>query len=237
MAPTGAAFAANNPRPDVSRPSAGTLWLASRSPQRAALLRAAGYRFSVLTPGYADPADPNRSGVDTRDGPALARMLAERKAASVPATADADGWDGGVLLAADTLVIAPDGGLLGTPETADEAAATLRRLRDATHTIATGVCLRGGAGGAGGAGGPCADASWVETAAVRFGPLPDAVIAEYVATGAWRGRAGGYNLTERRADGWPVRVDGDDDTVTGMPVRAVRGPLAARGVHPWGPAP
>jgi len=213
---------------------APALWLASRSPRRAELLRAAGFVFAAFDPPYDDPSDPNRvagvpgaSGVP--GGPELARWLAERKAASV-AEADPPGLsDGAVLLTADTLVVAPGGGLLGTPESADQAVATLRELRHATHTIATGVCLHR-AGGAGGAGRDTS--SFLATARVTFGVLDDALLDAYVAGGGWRGKAGGYNLEERQRDGWPVAVDGDPDAVMGLPVAALVPRLAALGVTP-----
>lgn len=205
-----------------------SLWLASRSPRRAELLRAAGFVFTAFDPPYDDPADPNRV-TDAPGGPELARWLAERKAASV---AEADLPDlldlpgGAVLLTADTLVVAPGGGLLGTPESAAEAGATLRRLRHATHTIATGVCLRRVGGGR---------TSFLATARVTFGALDDALLDAYVAGDGWRGKAGGYNLAERQCDGWPVTVDGDPDAVMGLPVKALAPRLAAFGVFPYAP--
>jgi len=195
------------------------LWLASRSPRRAALLRAAGFNFVVFDPPYDDPADPNRV-VGAPAGPERARWLAERKAASV-GTADLP--DGAVLLTADTLVMTPGGRLLGTPESATQAAATLRCLREATHTIATGVCLWRAAGGS---------SSFLTLARVAFGALDDLLIDRYVAGDGWRGKAGGYNLEERQREGWPITVDGDPAAVMGLPVAALVPRLAALGVHP-----
>ena len=58
----------------------------------------------------------------------------------------------------------------------------------------------------------------VDHAIVRIGPLSTRDIDEYIATGAWRGKAGGYNLSERLEAGWPITFDGHDSTIMGMPL-------------------
>ncbi len=209
--------------PDNSSPSLKPLLLGSRSPRRAELLARAGFVFTAFDPPYADPANPN-DAQSTLGGPALAEQLAQRKAASVLA---GDLPKKAVLLTADTLVVAPDGGLLGTPETAAEAADMLRVLRDATHVIATGVCLRDRVGD-----GEEETESFVATALVTFGSLDDAMIEAYVAGAGWQGKAGGYNLEERLHDGWPVTVVGEPEAVMGLPLAALIPRLVARGIHP-----
>ena len=202
----------------LTEAAAPALWLASRSPRRAALLREAGFGFTAFDPPYDDPADPNRVNA-APTGPERARWLAERKAASVP---PGDLPAGAVLLTADTLVVAPGGALLGTPESEAQARQTLEQLRGATHTIATGVCLRRGND---------RPASFLATARVTFGALSDALLEAYVAGGGWRGKAGGYNLSERQRDGWPVTVEGDPAAVMGLPVAALAPRLAALGIY------
>jgi predicted house-cleaning NTP pyrophosphatase (Maf/HAM1 superfamily) len=44
------------------------------------------------------------------------------------------------------------------------------------------------------------------------------MIDEYVSSGAWKGKAGAYNLSERIAAGWPLRCEGDETTVMGLPM-------------------
>ena len=118
------------------------LVLASRSPRRARLLRDAGYRFEQIDPPFNDPAQPAPSL--SASPQALATSLALAKARSVVSSrnlrdcaADADP----IILAADTVVVAPNGQLLGQPTTRDQAASMLQSLIAATHQVVTGVAL------------------------------------------------------------------------------------------------
>ena len=185
--------------------------------------------FRVVDPPYADPADPNQerpASSGEADGRSLAGQLARRKVLSV----DASAWPAeAVLLSADTLCIDAEGRLLGTPRSADEALAMLTSLRDASHQIVTGVALL------------CRDPSIqtvfetiIDTAEVHLGPLSDGQLRDYVATGDWAGKAGGYNLAERLDAGWPLRVRGDPATVMGLPMRRLLPRLADLGVTPAG---
>ena len=68
---------------------------------------------------------------------------------------------------------------------------------------------------------------FADTARVRVGALPDALLEEYLASGLWRGKAGAYNLTERVEAGWPLEWDGDPGTIVGLPIERLR-PLLER---------
>ena len=68
---------------------------------------------------------------------------------------------------------------------------------------------------------------FAESARVTFGALGNAEIDRYVSSGAWRGKAGGYNLSERLAAGWPITYRGDATTIMGLPMRALRERLRA----------
>ena len=102
-----------------------TLILASQSPRRARLLHDGGYRFIQATPPYADPAQPiaNKSV-----NPELVVVgLALKKARSL---LDGDTWRFGpesVILAADTVIRTPGGGLLGQPESRRDTSRCFRR--------------------------------------------------------------------------------------------------------------
>ena len=235
------------PTPPVGGPR---LILASRSPRRALLLEQAGYAFQVIDPPYADPADPNRAApeaaaagvgvsvVDPADnsnsrgvesGVALAGWLARRKARSVDLAAlprDA------VVMAADTLAVDAEGGLLGTPESVDQARAMLSGLMGRPHRIATGVALRQHlADGTDGIDGAGADIqSFVDQAVVCFPRIDPGELSAYLDSGRWRGKAGGYNLAERRAAGWDIDVQGDPATVMGLPMRRLIPRLEELGV-------
>ncbi len=218
---------ADPPRQPASLPPR-PLVLASRSPRRALLLRESGFDFITVDPPYADPADPNRhqrrssASASALTGSELAIHLAQAKAESVEVSALPAG---AVLLSADTLGVDHAGGLLGTPETAEAAAAMLGRLVGRRHRIVTGVALRVVEDGA-----AREHAAYAETATVQIAEMKDGQLLDYVSTGAWRGKAGGYNLAERLAAGWRIRVAGDPGTVMGLPMRRLKAELLELGV-------
>ena len=170
-----------------------TLVLASRSPQRRAILEQLGVPFVVR------PVDVEEDGVGEPQEVALAN--ARRKALAAGAA------EGEVVLGVDTIV-AIDGEIWGKPADADAAAATLRRLAGHTHTVVSGVAIL------------YADGS-VEpataTTAVTFRELTTSVVDWYVATGEWEGRAGGYAIQGRGA-ALVERIEGDYLNVVGLPV-------------------
>jgi predicted house-cleaning NTP pyrophosphatase (Maf/HAM1 superfamily) len=53
---------------------------------------------------------------------------------------------------------------------------------------------------------------------VTLGDVSDAEIDQYVGSGAWKGKAGGYNLSDRIEAGWPIRYSGESSTIMGMPM-------------------
>ena len=195
------------------------LILASRSPRRARLLREAGIEFEVVEPGFADP--PERPiGESAEDAEGIVVRLATQKAASL---ADAFGPDT-LILGADTLCIGPGGDLIGTPETRQRAEAMVRSFIGRTHRVITGVCLMPGTRGSGGVGtgaaaGVRAVETFADTARVTLGQLDEVILQTYLDSDAWRGKAGGYNLFDRRDAGWPLSVEGDETTVVGLPMK------------------
>ena len=128
-----------------------------------------------------------------------------------------------MVLAADT-VVALGRRLLGKPADAAEAAAFLALLSGRRHRVVTAVALRRG------------ERRWsrvVETA-VRFKRLDAAEIAAYLASGEWRGKAGGYAI-QGRAGGFVPWIGGSYSNVVGLPLTETLGLLAAAGVRPRAP--
>src|SRR5262249_58710079 len=92
------------------------------------------------------------------------------------------------------------------PADAGQAREFLARLAGRDHEVVGGYALIDGG-----------IVSGVEVTTVRFRPLDDATIDWYVATGEWRGRAGGYAI--QGAGRAPVAaVDGDYLNVVGLPL-------------------
>lgn len=170
------------------------LVLASASPQRRALLRQLGVDFSV------QPA----SVEELESGPPaeIAVENAYRKAAAVAARSAA----GSLVLGVDTIVCI-GARIYGKPADPGEARETLRALGALRHTVISGLCLIEG--------GRARTAAPVTT--VQFRALDRALIDWYLASGEWRGRAGGYAIQGRGA-ALVERIEGDYSNVVGLPV-------------------
>ena len=169
------------------------LLLASRSPQRRAILAMLGIEFDVVAPDYDEPELP---------GPPeqVAVTQARGKAASVA---------GDLVLGVDTIVVI-DGRVLGKPPGEDEAREYLGLLSGRTHEVHSGLCLRAGG----------AEQVRHAVTEVTFAPLEPADVDWYLASGEWRERAGGYAVQGLGAA--LVRsIDGDYQNVVGLPVPAL----------------
>jgi septum formation protein len=176
------------------------LVLASASPRRAELLRAAGIRFEVVA------ADVDERQHDGEDAEAYVQRLATAKATHV-----AGAHRGRPVLGADTTVVV-DGEVLGKPRDAAEAAWMLRRLSGRSHKVLTGVCLIGLDGRADTA---------VASTTVEFRPLSATEIEAYVASGEPMDKAGAYAI-QGGAGRFVTRIDGDYDNVVGLPVALIQ---------------
>lgn len=104
------------------------LVLASQSPRRQQLLRAAGIEFRVVIPGVEEPRPVGRRYADHARASALAKAVAVSQKAE------------GLILAADTIVVCA-GRVLGKPSSADEARRALRSLSGRWHSVYTGLAL------------------------------------------------------------------------------------------------
>lgn len=157
----------------MSRPE---LVLASSSPRRIELLAQVG-----IVPDRIDPADIDETPQKSETPARLAERLARTKAQVV-----AERHSDACIVAADTVVSV---GRRLLEKAADEAEATrfLRLLSGRNHRVHTAVAV---------AHAGRLTARVVETR-VAFKTLSDAEIAAYVASGDWRGKAGGYGIQGR----------------------------------------
>jgi septum formation protein len=182
------------------------LVLASSSPRRAELLRAAGVPFVIRVA----TVDETRLAGEAAD--AYVRRLALDKARAVAAAPHE------LVLGADTVVVAGTA-CLGKPADAADAAAMLRQLAGRSHEVLTGVALvRTGA--------PVA----VDVAATRvtFAPVTEAEVAWYVGTAEPYDKAGGYAV-QGLASRFVAAIDGSYANVVGLPVELVCRLIAAAG--------
>jgi septum formation protein len=178
------------------------LVLASTSPRRAELLRAAGIPFDVVA-SHADEA------VAPGEAPeAYVQRVAQAKAEAVaPKVA------GRAVLGADTIVVV-DRHILGKPPDIPATTAMLRSLSGRQHVVLTGMCLLVPT-----AGQYAIHRSMVSTV-VEFAQLSDAEIAWYAASGEPVDKAGAYAI-QGLASRFVTRIDGSYSNVVGLPVAEV----------------
>jgi septum formation protein len=189
------------------------LILASASPRRRDLLRAAGYDFDV------HPADIDEDNYPPGTLPAdLAERLAVLKAVAL-----ADRFPTDVILAADTVVALGDRPL-GKPADAAHANVMLGQLSGTTHVVVTGVAVLRPSDGF--------HRSTRVLSSVRMRPLAADEIAAYIATNQWQGKAGGYGIQDESADPFVTRMTGSHTNIVGLPMEATAELLAAAGVVP-----
>jgi septum formation protein len=225
------------------------LVLASASPRRADLLRAAGFEFEALA---VDLDERIRAGETAEE---YVRRLAMEKSARAmemlnPGLANAGDRSPAksghyvqdspvpdslvcsdvvsgfsrtritIVLGADTAVVI-DGRILGKPRDDDDAAAMLRQLSGRAHEVMTGVSVRSGT----------LEAGRVVATAVEFSPLTEADIEWYVGSGEGRDKAGAYGI-QGLASRFIPRIQGSYANVVGLPVTAVQELIAEIASNP-----
>jgi septum formation protein len=189
-----------------------SLILASASPRRREMLERVGISIEVQA---ANIDETPRYGEEPE---AYVARIARGKAEAIGRRS------GRWVLAADTTVTV-DGEILGKAEHPGEAAAMLRRLSDRTHRVLTAFVLLGERGG---------EPHLVErvvASQVSMVELDETTIAEYVACGEWRGKAGAYAI-QGIAAALITGVNGSVTSIAGLPLaevlaalREVGGPL------------
>ena len=179
------------------------LILASGSPRRVALLQQVGVEPDFLKPTEIDET-PRRREM----GRTLASRLSFEKAEAAHIAASKDeSLDGCFILAADT-VVSVGRRILPKAQSLDEASTSLRLLSGRAHRVNTGLCLVT----------PRGDyrTRLVETK-VRFKRLSDEEVDAYLASGEWRGKAGGYAI-QGLAASFIVKISGSYSNVVGLPI-------------------
>lgn len=169
--------------------------LASTSPRRRSLLAAAGLQFESLDPGpdgHSSASDPRQRVMD---------YAATKAASGHQLRPDA------VVLASDTLVWC-EGEFLPKPLDQADARRMLELMQQCRHEVWTAVCVRNPMGE------KFADAA---VARVEFGQIPHAELEQYLNGQEWADKAGAYGI-QGTAGKWAQLLDGDLDTVIGLPV-------------------
>ena len=188
------------------------LYLASRSPRRSELLARLGVAFGLLEVDVPEARVPGEPPADY-----VRRVAREKAGAGLLAVV---GTPGAVVLGSDTEVVLGDE-VFGKPRDAADASAMLRRLSGRTHQVLSSVWL------------VAADREVQAMSAsdVTFGPLDDARITDYVATGECDGKAGAYAI-QGIAEAFVSRLDGSHSGVMGLPLHETARLLAKFGMGP-----
>ena len=186
----------------VTRP----LVLASASPARLGLPRAAGFDPAVVVSGF------DEDSVQRDDPLALVEALAVEKARTVAR----DVAGGALVVGCDSMLVL-DGQVLVKPHTPEEATRRWHAMRGRTGTLATGHCVVDTAADR--------SVSAVATTLVRFGTPSDAEVEAYVATGEPLAVAGAFTL-DGYCGPFVDGIDGDHGNVVGLSLPLLRRLLA-----------
>lgn len=184
----------------IGRPK---LVLASGSPRRLALLDQIGLEPDALMPAEVDET-PDRGELPRTLAVRLAREKAEKV---IERVRDQEEVRDAYIIGADT-VVAVGRRILPKPELLEEAAGCLRLLSGRTHRVYTGICL-------------VTPHNSIKTrlveSRVRFKRLSSLDLESYLASGEWRGKAGGYAI-QGLAGSFVVKLVGSYPNVIGMPL-------------------
>ena len=182
--------------------------LASTSSARRALMEGLGVPFRVVAPEVSEDVV---AGTPPQHAVA---MLAERKARAVYSR-----FPRALVIGSDQLV-SLQGQTLGKPSDEKAARVQLGSMRGKTHEIFTGLTVVG-------AGFVVTE---VDTAKLTMLPLSDEELERYVATGEWKGCAGGYRV-EARGQALFQRIEGDRAAIQGLPMQRLTRMLREAGVR------
>jgi septum formation protein len=189
-------------------PTHDFIYLASQSPRRRQLLDQLGVRHELLLASPDEDAEALEDHVPGETPAVYCERVTQLKLGAAIARMRARGLPPAPVLCADTTV-ALGRRIFGKPVDADDATRTLERLSGRTHRVMTAVALSSPSGRQ--------RSALLSVSTVRFAPLPEAVIARYVASGEPFGKAGAYAIQSAIA-GWIERIGGSYSGIMGLPL-------------------
>lgn len=192
----------------MTAPADRSIYLASRSPRRRELLAQIGVRYKLLFSRGRPDADPevDESVLPGEAPRAYVERLARAKAEAGWKRLEQRSLPRAIVLAADTTVALGER-ILGKPADRREAAEMLSALSGRTHEVLTAVAAK------------FEDALECATSVstVAFKALSAGEVADYVASGEWDDKAGGYGI-QGRAARYITQIHGSYTGIVGLPL-------------------
>ena len=183
-----------------------SIYLASQSPRRQALLGQMGQHFELLLPDPSEDVESleaTQAGESPRD---YVQRVTALKLASALNRWRLRGLSLAPILCADTTV-ALGSDILGKPQDRQHAQDMLRALSGKTHAVYTAIA----------AGTPLEERHAISVSQVRFATWSDAELNGYLDTGEWDGKAGAYAI-QGRAAAHIAHIEGSYSGIMGLPV-------------------
>ena len=195
----------NSVKINSAKSSKRTLVLASQSPRRKELLEKAGINFTTFSVQVSEFLNENLNLDDA------IMEIARQKALAVVEPVKSMNLPSILVLSSDTVVVLGQE-VLGKPLDQGQAFDFLRRMSGQTHEVKTSICFHDTV--------TQKTISEIESAFVTFKNLSDEEIWNYIKTGDPMDKAGAYGI-QGKAKEFIVRLEGELDTVMGLPVKRV----------------
>jgi len=192
------------------------LILASKSPRRKLVLELLGLDFEV------EPANVDERAISRDNVEELTTAIACAKAEKIAEVHPED-----LVLGIDTM-LCKGRKFIGQPDSEEEAIETMKSLFGEFHTVCSGYCVIS----------PGKRVVGCLKSEFKLRNVSDEVLEEYLASGQWRGKAGGYNITDPEFENFGEKVNGSKLNIVGFPaekllpiIEEVRGQKAKRAIE------
>ena len=175
------------------------LILASKSQSRRIVLEMFGFDFAV------EPSKVDERSVQLEDPNKLTTAIAEMKAKAVAKTHQQD-----TVIGIDTMVC-KEKLLIGQPNNEENAREIMRLLLGKWPDVYSGYCIISNENVFLGN----------ETSRLKLKLIDDSLFEEYISSGSWSGKAGGYNISDSKFENFVEKVEGSKLNIVGLPAEKI----------------
>ena len=175
------------------------LILASKSRSRKIVLELFGFDFSV------EPAGVDEKSVQLESPEELTKKIAEMKAKAIAEIHPQD-----TVIGIDTMVY-KERELIGQPDSEENAREIMQSLLGKWHDVYSGYCIicNGNV------------FSGNEMSRLKLKSIEESVFEEYISSGSWEGKAGGYNIADPTFENFVEKVEGSKLNIVGLPAEKI----------------